>query len=108
MGSCDRTVSQLITFVPDCVTASDVPPGEGIPVLEKNMKNLGLGDSSANKSGVACSPVYVQSNAEPGTVNKSQTGLSRFLHACLYISYAKLKIHFSICISFGRDRNLAT
>jgi len=83
MRTCDRKASQLTPFVPDCAIASYVSPGEGILVLDKNMQNLGLGDSSANKPGVACSPVHVQSNAEPGAVSKSQTGLSRFLHAWL-------------------------
>jgi len=74
MRTCDRKASQLTPFVPDCAIASYVSPGEGILVLDKNMQNLGLGDSSANKPGVACSPVHVQSNAEPGAVSKSQTG----------------------------------
>jgi len=76
-------VSQLTHFGPDCVIATDVSPGEGIPVLHNNMQNLGLGDSSASKSGVACSPVHFQSNAEPGAVGKSQTGLSRFVNVWL-------------------------
>lgn len=76
---CFWTVCQLATFVPDCTIASDVSPGEGIPVLDKKMKNLDLGDSSANKSGVASNPVNVQSDAEE-EANKSKTGWSRFLH----------------------------
>ena len=71
-------------------------PGEGIPVLGRKMKNLALGDSSVNKSGVASSQVInVTSNAE-GAGNKSETGLSRILRAwlvnlsvtCLFIAYA--------------------
>ena len=71
-------------------------PGEGIPVLGRKMKNLALGDSSVNKSGVANSQVInVRSNVE-GAGNKSETGLSRILRAwlvnlsvtCLFIAYA--------------------
>lgn len=55
------------------LSASGVSHGEGIPYLGKKMQNLALGDSSANKSGVASSKVInVPSNSEESG-NKSAT-----------------------------------
>ena len=94
------TLSQLTTFYCPWLynIASGGSPPEQIPDLGKKMKNLTLGNSSVNKSGMANSTIIVHSNAG-GAVNKSDTGLSRVLHAwlvnlsvtCLFIAFAIYK-----------------
>ena len=62
-------------------SASEVSSGEGIQPLNEKMKNLDLGqDSAANEAGAAGSLVHLEKGAEAKTVNKTETGLSRFLH----------------------------